>query len=293
MALAGVGKVVLACSAAVFLAACEEGANFNLFENLKAKGDSADSVDAAAPEAQGTTIEREVEAPEIFQSQESALWDGRPSLGGIWVAHPNVTDPQRVMIRNLDNGKFVIGALFRRERENPGPRLQVSSDAAAELGLLAGSPVQFSVVALKRETIVIEPEIEMAEPANPDGEIEATSLASMAASAIEEATEGTASASTSASAATATPAPRPAASSSSKLEKPFIQIGIYSVEANANQTAELLRASGVVPSVKSFTSNDKPYWRVIVGPASSSSDRSAVLKKIKGLGFGDAYPVTN
>lgn len=291
MALAGVGKVVLACSAAVFLAACEEGANFNLFENLKAKGDSADGVDAAAPEAQGTTIEREVEAPEIFQSQESALWDGRPSLGGIWVAHPNVTDPQRVMIRNLDNGKFVIGALFRRERENPGPRLQVSSDAAAELGLLAGSPVQFSVVALKRETIVIEPEIEMAEPANPDGEIEATSLASMAASAIEEATEGTASAS--ASAATATPAPRPAASSSSKLEKPFIQIGIYSVEANANQTAELLRASGVVPSVKSFTSNDKPYWRVIVGPASSSSDRSAVLKKIKGLGFGDAYPVTN
>ncbi len=293
MALAGVGKVVLACSAAVFLAACEEGANFNLFENLKAKGDSADGVDAAAPEAQGTTIEREVEAPEIFQSQESALWDGRPSLGGIWVAHPNVTDPQRVMIRNLDNGKFVIGALFRRERENPGPRLQVSSDAAAELGLLAGSPVQFSVVALKRETIVIEPEIEMAEPANPEGEIEATSLASMAASAIEEATEGTASASTSASAATATPAPRPAASSSSKLEKPFIQIGIYSVEANANQTAELLRASGVVPSVKSFTSNDKPYWRVIVGPASSSSDRSAVLKKIKGLGFGDAYPVTN
>ena len=291
MALAGVGKVVLACSAAVFLAACEEGANFNLFENLKAKGDSADSVDAAAPEAQGTTIEREVEAPEIFQSQESALWDGRPSLGGIWVAHPNVTDPQRVMIRNLDNGKFVIGALFRRERENPGPRLQVSSDAAAELGLLAGSPVQFSVVALKRETIVIEPEIEMAEPANPEGEIEATSLASMAASAIEEATEGTASAS--ASAATATPAPRPAASSSSKLEKPFIQIGIYSVEANANQTAELLRASGVVPSVKSFNSNDKPYWRVIVGPASSSSDRSAVLKKIKGLGFGDAYPVTN
>ena len=144
---------------------------------------------------------------------------------------------------------------------------------------------------MKRETIVIEPEIEMAEPANPEGEIEATSLASMAASAIEEATEGTASAS--ASAATATPAPRPAASSSSKLEKPFIQIGIYSVEANANQTAELLRASGVVPSVKSFTSNDKPYWRVIVGPASSSSDRSAVLKKIKGLGFGDAYPVTN
>ena len=29
---------------------------------------------------------REIEAPDVFQVTDSALWDGRPSLGGIWVA---------------------------------------------------------------------------------------------------------------------------------------------------------------------------------------------------------------
>ena len=45
-------------------------------------------------------------------------------------------EPERVIIRNQQNGQFVIGALFRRERETPGPRLQVSSDAAAALEML-------------------------------------------------------------------------------------------------------------------------------------------------------------
>ena len=80
-------------------------------------------------------IERDVEAPDVFQAQEAGLWDGRPSLGGVWVAHPTAHDPERVMIRNTATGATVIGALFRRERENPGPRFQVSSEAANALGL--------------------------------------------------------------------------------------------------------------------------------------------------------------
>ncbi len=60
-------------------------------------------------------------------------------------------DPERVIMRNPANGKFVIGALFRRERENPGPALQISSDAAAALGILAGAPAKISVTALRRE----------------------------------------------------------------------------------------------------------------------------------------------
>jgi rare lipoprotein A len=79
------------------------------------------------------------------------LWDGRPSLGGVWVAHPDATDPERVMIRNTETGSFVIGALFRRERENPGPRFQISSDAAAALDILAGAPTELQVIALRRE----------------------------------------------------------------------------------------------------------------------------------------------
>jgi hypothetical protein len=45
-------------------------------------------------------------------------------------------------------GQSVRGALFRRERLMPGPSIQVSADAAAELGLLAGSPVKLDIVAI-------------------------------------------------------------------------------------------------------------------------------------------------
>ncbi len=93
---------------------------------------------------------REVEAPEVFQTSDSALWDGRPSLGGIWVASPNAVDPERVVMFNPASGKSVTGALFRRERDNPGPTLQVSSDAADALGMLAGQPTELRVTALRK-----------------------------------------------------------------------------------------------------------------------------------------------
>ena len=120
--------------------------------------------EAAAPaKAQKSTrlVDRDVEAPEVFQVTDDALWDGRPSLGGVWVASPDTKDPERVIMRNPANGKFVIGALFRRERDNPGPALQISSDAAAALGLLAGAPVKLSVTALRREEA---PEVAPASP---------------------------------------------------------------------------------------------------------------------------------
>jgi hypothetical protein len=89
----------------------------------------------------------------VFDVTDAGLWDGRPSLGGVWVAHPDATDPERVMIRNTETGSFVIGALFRRERENPGPRFQISSDAAAALDILAGAPTELQVIALRREEV--------------------------------------------------------------------------------------------------------------------------------------------
>ena len=102
-------------------------------------------------------VDRDVEAPQVFQVSDSALWDGRPSLGGVWVASPDAVDPERVILRNPSNGKFVIGALFRRERLNPGPALQISSDAAAALGILAGQPTEMNVTALRREDAGLHP----------------------------------------------------------------------------------------------------------------------------------------
>ena len=54
-----------------------------------------------------------------------------------------------------------------------------------------------------------------------------------------------------------------------------------------------MRQAGMLPTVIEQTSQGKKFWRVIVGPATSSSERGVLLKKIKGIGFDDAYPVTN
>ena len=247
------------------------------------------AADAVATDGMAL-VERDIEAPEVFSVTEAGLWDGRPSLGGVWVAHPTVTDPERVIIRNTANGKFVIGALFRRELENPGPALQVSSDAAEALGLLAGSPATLSVIALRREeapaptaTAITDfdtPEVIAATPLEETPAIASSPLpdaAPDAAAAVPVA-------------AVAAPA---AATPASGLEKPFIQIGIFSVEANAEATAERLRGNGLTARVLAQSSQGKSFWRVVVGPAPTESDRATVLAQIKSLGFPDAYAVTN
>lgn len=242
--------------------------------------------------------ERDIEAPEVFQATEAGLWDGRPSLGGVWVAHPDVTEPERVIIRNEQNGKFVIGALFRRERETPGPRLQVSSDAAAAVGMLAGQPTNLNVVALRREEVIEEapaPEAALSEPDLDTTQVPVPAAPDVAATALDPVVAGAAAAIETASLEAPAAAPKPAAPkpAAAKLAKPYVQIGIFSVEQNAKNTATAMRQDGMVPTVKKQSSNGKTFWRVVVGPATNASEMDALLKKIKGTGFSDAYAVTN
>ena len=173
--------------AVIFLAGCEE------LERASQAGDGVSDASAAlGPDGPRTEI-REVERPDIFSVTDRGLWDGRPSLGGIWVAHPDVSDPERAKITNTDNGTTISGALFRRERANPGPRIQVSSEAAAALGMLAGQPADLSIVVVRQEEIELEPEPlplsdEGTQPAEPDPEADAESdgdaVAAVAAGAI-------------------------------------------------------------------------------------------------------------
>ncbi len=145
--------VSMALIAAMGLAACDDNGDF-AFPTSEA-AEPAQLLPANAPNQrvqEGVDVER----PDIFEVTDRGLWDGRPSLGGVWVAHPDVSDPERVVIRNTDNGREIIGALFRRERENPGPLLQVSSDAADELGILPGAPTELTVIALRREETEVE-----------------------------------------------------------------------------------------------------------------------------------------
>ena len=271
---AGLGSA----AALMFLAGCQPG---ELFPQKPAEG-----ADAATAEPQ--MIEQDIEKPDVFSVTDSGLWDGRPSLGGVWVAHPDVDEPERVIIRNTANDRFVIGALFRRERDNPGPALQVSSDAAEALGMLAGAPATLSVVALRREMVAVEqpePVVELTAAS----EIETMPLDPIAgAAAAIDAAEAAQAAPT----PTTTPMPLPSPIAS-PLEKPFIQIGIFSIQGNALKTADLLRADGIIPTVLEQSSQGRTFWRIIVGPAMTSDERSALLAKVKELGFADAYYVTN
>jgi cell division septation protein DedD len=281
-------RLALGGTALVFLAACEGG---NPFAANPAASSADESSSISGDASSVRLVERDVEAPDVFQVTDAGLWDGRPSLGGVWVAHPDVTDPERVIIRNTANNKFVIGALFRRERANPGPAFQASSDAASALGMLAGAPAQLNVTALRREEAPEAPPSDAAAALVVD-EIEESSLDPIesAAAAIDAAEVAVTPAPAPAAVA---PAPAPAPKSKSDLDKAFIQIGIFSVEQNARDTATAMRTAGMVPSVLEQSSQGKTFWRVIVGPASTASERSALLTKIKGIGFDDAYPVSN
>ncbi len=300
-------RLAALAAVALLLAACEDGSNpFATLMSGSGNGTAPEAL-AETPPADVETVERDVEAPDVFEATEKGLWDGRPSLGGVWVAYPDVATPERVVVRNTVNGQEVVGALFRREREMPGPRIQVSSEAAAELGMLAGQPADLYVVALKRERVPVAP---APSEAIAGGEIESAPLesAATAAAALEAvgassdtrpaprpaaATAAPAPAATSAPAPAPQPSAAPAASAPALSGGSFIQIGIFSVEQNAQNAAESLRVSGIVPNVREQTSGDNTYWRVLVGPVTSAADRSALLEKVRDLGYADAYVISN
>ena len=317
------------------VSACEEGFGTNL------------STEAQPQETGEARVEvREVERPDIFSASESGLWDGRPSLGGVWVAHPDVTTPESVLITNTANDRTIPGALFRRERSNPGPRIQVSSDAASQLGMLAGQPVELKIIVVRREEVVIEPDPlpisdETAETDESAGTEESdgagAAVAGAAATADKPKKPGfwqrfkqslqnepdsetagsenleaeTTSASapkvetapldpvaTSASAAIAEaeaeetqpdPAPERSAEAGA-LKNPFVQVGLFGVEANASAAAANLRQAGVVPTVKQITNSEgKTLWRVLIGPLTSADDQAEILALVKKLGYRDAF----
>ncbi|NIY72154.1 SPOR domain-containing protein [Marivivens donghaensis] len=281
---------VLSVAALAFVAGCSEDGGMSFFN----KNSGSDETLVVEENRSVELIERDVEAPQVFQVTENGLWDGRPSLGGVWVAHPDVQDPERVIVRNLDNGKFVIGALFRRERENPGPALQASSDAAAALGMLAGAPAQLQVTALRREEAPAQ--VAEATPTFDEGaEVETMTLDPIAGAeaAIAAAEAAQAAPAPMPEAAPAPEAPAPAAPATSDLAKPFIQIGIFSIEENATRTADRLRTTEIVPTVLEQSSQGRTFWRVIVGPAAFEAERADLLTRIKAQGFTDAYFVTN
>ena len=267
--------------------------------------------DGASPptprEVGATSVNRDIERPDVFSVTEKALWDGRPSLGGVWVAYPANVDPERVIIRNGTNDKTVIGALFRRERDNPGPKIQLSSDAAVALGIVAGTPTEISIVVLRREEIVVDvPAVAVAavdEGMTPPPRRGAVAIPVVAAAVAPPVVDTSAASfaaiveqtlddvpATADAAADSVEAPvSGGAGGIFRLRKPYIQVGTFAEEANATGLVEQLVAAGVQAQAQADNPDSPTLWRVISGPYAKRSERRAQLRIIKSLGFSDAF----
>ena len=191
------------------------------------------------------------EKPEILDLSASVIWDGEQTLGGNWISHPDVDSPERVLIKNISNGKSIVGAIFQQTKKmKTGPAV-ISSDAAKALDIAQNDQTKVQIIAVRvAERTSITPTI--AEPKKSDS-----------------------------------------ASIETKLSKPFIQVGIFGVENNANKTKEQMLKLDLTVNILDFQIKGKPYWRVVAGPASSSDSRRSMLKTIKSAGFTDAYFISN
>lgn len=205
----------VALVALIALAGCGVGAGLN-------GGSDTGPTGAASPRA-SQAAGGDVLAPDVFQVREDGLWDGRPSLGGVWVAHPDVDQPDRVRIVNAESGQEVAGALFRRERDLPGPALQVSSDAAQALGMLAGDPTPLEVTALRRQDAVAAEAAPTETAPDPDSP-EAIAEAAAAALAPD-------------------PAPEPAPEAAPAAPPGPVPVDPAEIEAVAQATAAILAAA--------------------------------------------------
>jgi len=301
-------RIALVCVAVAGLAACDENGEFAL-PSVGQSSEPAPILAANAPNQ--TRTERDIERPDIFAVNDRGIWDGRPSLGGVWVAHPDAQNPERVLIRNTETGREITGALFRRERENPGPLLQVSSDAADALGILPGAPTELNVVVLRREEVeVIAPpaaETPVDESATASEDVATVALApavtetaiavdlppaveaatatiEQTALAAADAVQDTASVATDVVDVSAVISPATA-----PIDGPRAQVGVYSVEANANNAAARITAAGIAAQVSPQSMGGRTVWQVIAGPMLNAG----VVAQLKELGFVDAFVIAD
>jgi len=107
-------------------------------------------------------------APETFETSDAAIWDGKPSLGNVWVAVPDAIQPERVLITNEETGKSVQGGMFAHAMAPPkGAPIRLSSGAAEALDIDADTPVRLTITALRGEMPDVAdraPVFAMAEP---------------------------------------------------------------------------------------------------------------------------------
>jgi len=201
--------------------------------------------------AKNTTNVKLDEKPEILDISTSVIWDGDQTLGGNWISHPNVASPERVLIKNIANGKSIVGAVFQQTKKTKTGSALISSDAAKALNIAQNEKTKVQIVAVRAP-----------ESSDPPRVISESKKANNAPLEII-------------------------------ASKPFIQVGIFGVQNNAKKTKDQMLNLNLPVNILDFQIKEKPYWRVVVGPASTSDSRKNMLKAIKSAGFTDAYYVSN
>ena len=89
------------------------------------------------------------EKPEILDISASVTWNGEQTLGGNWVSLSNVDSPERVSIKNISNGKSIIGAIFQQPKKMKTESAFISSDAARALDIVQNEPTKVQIIAIK------------------------------------------------------------------------------------------------------------------------------------------------
>ncbi len=72
-----------------------------------------------------------------------------------------------------------------------------------------------------------------------------------------------------------------------------MQVGLFSIEANASAAAANLRQGGIVPTIVEGENGDDLFWRVLVGPMISADEQAKVLAQVRALGYSDAFLTPN
>ena len=201
--------------------------------------------------ANNTTNVKLDEKPEILDISASVIWDGDQTLGGNWISHPDVASPERVLIKNISNGKSIVGAVFQQTEKTKTGSAIISSDAAKALDIAQNEKTKIQMVAVRA------PESSNSRSITSEAKTENNASFKIIAA------------------------------------KPFIQVGIFGVQNNAKKTKDQMLSLNLPVNILDFQIKEKPYWRVVVGPASTSDSRKKMLKAIKSAGFTDAYYVSN
>ncbi len=235
------------------------------------------------------TVEVDVVAPEAFSITDMALWDGRPTFGGVWIAYPDIEKPERVRIRNDATGKEVIGALYKRERDFPGPKIELSADAAAALGVLAGTPTELTIVALRRKTVEVEvPVVEPEVADDPDMSVPLRRPSAKAAPVPAPAVVTPAVVAPDVAPAeieeTSLPPVKPIAPATGT----FIQVATLQSESRAEAVVAKLETAGLTAEIREREAGGKILYRIVVGPANSPEALEIMMATVNQLGYKDA-----